>query len=452
VNDSSFSTDKIAAGGRLLKILGVGFGIAVAIGTTIAAGIVRTPGEIAARLPVAWLFIGVWLMGGLYALLGAFSLSELGAMIPRAGGQYVFARRALGEYAGFVVGWSDWVSCCSSVALIAIVIGEYSGDLLPALRNHGVATALGITLLFALLQWRGVRWGSQIQNITAVIKALGFIALVALCFVVGGKPFGGAHPALAIPHGYTLLVGLLLSMQAVIYTYDGWDSIVYFLEEVRDPGREVPRAMIGSVLSILGIYLLLNLGLVYVLTMDQIAGNNFALGLAAQRIFGAHGDTVVRSVMIVSLVSGVNAILMEASRVLFGMSRDGFFSRRGAAVNKGGTPNAALLVSTAVTMAFIATGSFEKVLAVTAFFFVANYTISFISLFVVRRKEPAAVRPYRAWGYPWTTGLALAGSLAFLVSAIAGDTRNSLWAVVILVASYPIYQVSRVLKREEMKR
>src|SRR4029077_2098412 len=105
------------------------------------------------------------------------------------------------------------------------------------------------------------------------------------------------------------------------------------------PGREVPKAMIGSVLSILGIYLLLNVGLVYVLRMDQIAGNNFALGLAAQRIFGAHGETVVRGVMIISLVSGVNAILMEASRVLFGMSRDGFFSRRGATVNKGGTPN-----------------------------------------------------------------------------------------------------------------
>ncbi len=435
------------AAGKLLKILGVGFGIAVAIGTTISAGIVRTPGEIAARLPVPSLFLAVWILGGLYALIGAFSLSELGAMIPREGGQYVFARRALGEYAGFVVGWSDWVSCCSSVALIAIVIGEYSGNLLPGLRDHNKATALTITAVIALLQWQGVRWGSRIQEVTAVFKAVGFVALVVLCFVVGGKSPAFVHLAVAAPRGMTLLLGLLLSMQAVIYTYDGWDSIVYFLEELRDPAREVPRAMIGSVLSILGIYLLLNIGLVYLLPMESFAGNNFVLGVAAQRIFGAYGDAVIRSVMIVSLISGVNAVLLEGSRVLFGMSRDGFFSKRGSSVNAGGTPNVALFLSTAVTMAFIATKGLEAVLAVTSFFFVANYTVSFTSLFVLRRREPDTVRPYRAWGYPWTTGLALAISVAFLASAIAGDTRNSLWAVVVLGASYPVYRASKMLAR-----
>jgi APA family basic amino acid/polyamine antiporter len=438
-------TNKPVAAGKLLRILGVGFGIAVAIGTTISAGIVRTPGEIASRLPVVWLFIGVWAVGGLYALIGAFSLSELGAMIPREGGQYVFARRALGDYAGFIVGWSDWISCSSSVAFVAIVIGEYSAELLPFLHGHAVATSLAITIAIAVLQWFGVRWGSRIQEITAVFKTLGFVALVVLCFVVGGKSAGTTQLALVAPHGITLLVGLLLSMQAVIYSYDGWDSIVYFLEEVRDPAREVPKAMIGSVLSILGIYLLLNIGLVYVVPMGSIAGNNFALGLAAQRIFGVHGNAVIRTVMIVSLISGVNACLLEASRVLFGMSRDRFFSRRAAAVDKGGTPDIALFLSTAVAVAFIATGSVEKVLAVTAFFFVANYAVSFTSLFVLRRREPELARPYRAWGYPWTTGFALAGSLAFLISAIAGDTKNSLWALGLLAASYPIYRLSKML-------
>lgn len=447
--DSEVAATKPAPVGRLLKILGVGFGIAVAIGTTISAGIVRTPGEIAARLHVPWLFLGVWVVGGVYALISSFSLSELGAMIPREGGQYVFARRALGDYAGFVVGWSDWVSNCSSIALIAIVIGEYSGDLLPGLRAHSIATAAGTTLVLTMLQWRGVRWGSGIQEITALLKALGFVALVVLCFTVSGSaPVSPRVPPVA-PHGWAFLVALLLSMQAVIFTYDGWDSIVYFLEEVRDPGREVPRAMIGSVLSILGIYLLLNLGLVYVLPMESFAGNDFALGLAARRIFGVHGDAVIRSVMIVSLVSGVNAILLEGSRILFGMSRDGFFSRRGAAINQGGTPNAALLLTTLTAMAFIITGSFEKVLAVTAFFFVANYTVSFASVFALRRREPQAERPYRAWGYPWTTGLALIVSLAFLASAIAGDTRNTLWALGVLALSYPVYRISMKVTRRD---
>ncbi len=392
-----------------------------------------------------WLFVAVWVVGGLYALIGALSLSELGAMIPREGGQYVFARRALGDYAGFVVGWSDWVSCGSSIAVIAIVIAEYSGDLFPPLRSHAVASASAITIVIALLQWRGVRWGSRIQEITAVLKAVGFVALVVLCFVVGEKSPGISQHTAAVPHGMPLLLGLLLSMQAVIYTYDGWDSIVYFLEEVRDPAKEVPRAMIGSVLSILAIYLLLNVGLVFLLPIQSFAGNNFALGIAAQRIFGAHGNAVIRSIMIVSLISGVNAILLEGSRVLLGMSRDGFFSQRGATINAGGTPNIALLLSTAVTLAFIATGSFEKVLAVTSFFFVANYMTSFISVFVLRWREPETARPYRAWGFPWTTGFALLGSLAFLISAVVGDTKNSVWALIVLAASYPVYRASKML-------
>ena len=444
---SEDAASKPASAGRLLKILGVGFGIAVAIGTTISAGIVRTPGEIAARLHLPWLFLGVWVVGGVYALISSFSLSELGAMIPREGGQYVFARRALGDYAGFVVGWSDWVSNCSSIALIAIVIGEYGGDLLPALRDHATATALSATTVMATLQWRGVRWGSRIQEITAALKALGFVALVVLCFAVGGNSHVSSVTAPPALRAWPSLAGLLLSLQAVIFTYDGWDSIVYFLEEVRDPGREVPQAMIGSVLSVLGIYLLLNIGLIYVMPIESFAGSDFALGLAARRIFGAHGDAVIQAIMIVSLVSGVNAILLEGSRILFGMSRDGFFTRRGAAVNAGGTPNAALLLTTLTAIAFILSGSFEKVLAVTAFFFVANYTVSFASVFVLRRREPQAERPYRAWGYPWTTGLALGVSLAFLCSAIAGDTRNTLWALGVLALSYPVYRASKQLAR-----
>src|SRR4029453_255811 len=130
--------------GRLLRVLGVGFGLAVIIGNTIGAGIFRAPGSIAAQLPHPALFLGVWILGGLYALLGAFSLAELGAMIPRSGGQYVFARYALGEYAGFIVGWSDWLSTCGSAAAVSLVIGEFAGALFPALGGKsGLIAATG---------------------------------------------------------------------------------------------------------------------------------------------------------------------------------------------------------------------------------------------------------------------------------------------------------------------
>src|SRR5216683_7890175 len=157
------SISTVAVRGRLLRVLGVGFGLAVIIGNTIGAGIFRSPGAIALHLPHPWLFLGVWVIGGFYALLGAISLAELGAMIPRSGGQYVFARYALGEYAGFIVGWSDWISTCGSVSLIAIVIGEFSGGLFSALVGEKLEIAAAVAIFFAILQWRGIMLGSQVQ-------------------------------------------------------------------------------------------------------------------------------------------------------------------------------------------------------------------------------------------------------------------------------------------------
>src|SRR5438132_6112934 len=169
--------------GTLLRVLGVGFGLAVTIGGTIGMGILRTPGEVAKQLPTPTLFIGIWIVGGVYALLGAISVAELGAMIPRSGGFYVFAHRALGNYAGFVVGWSDWMSTCATIAVIAMVVAEYSGVLFPALASKTKAIALTTALLFALLQWRGVRWGSFTQNITSLIKVVAFVAFVLFAFL-----------------------------------------------------------------------------------------------------------------------------------------------------------------------------------------------------------------------------------------------------------------------------
>jgi len=171
--------------GRLLRVLGVRFGIAVAIGNSIAAGIVRVPGEIARWLPSPWLFLGVWVVGGTYALLGASSLAELCAAVPRSGGQYNYSRRAMGEYAGFVVGWSDWLSSCGSVAAIALIVGEYSGALIPGISGHVKTIALAVTILFALMQWRGIRWGSGAQIATGVAKTVAFVILVLACFLFG---------------------------------------------------------------------------------------------------------------------------------------------------------------------------------------------------------------------------------------------------------------------------
>lgn len=437
--------------GRLLRVLGVVFGMAVTVGITIGMGILRTPGEVAAQLPNRWLFLGAWLVGGVYALFGAVSVAELGTMIPRSGGFYVFARRALGEYPGFVVGWSDWLSTCGTVAAVALVVGEYAGLLVPALAGRGMEVASGVTVAFALLQWRGVRWGSWSQELTSLLKTLAFAALIAACFVYGGRGAAAVEvqpaQALTVPAGLGLLTAVVLALQGIIYTYDGWYSTVYFGEEVRDTARNVPRAMVGSVLLVIVVYLLFNAALLYVLPLEQLAGQKLAAGAAAEAIFGPRGATVIGVVAIVSLLASVNGNTMTAPRVVYAMSRDRLFWRAASRVNRGGTPTVSLALSTlAAVLLIVYSGTFAKLLAGLAFFFVTNLMLIFLSIFVLRRREPETARPYRAWGYPVTTALALAVSVAFLAGAVWSDTENSLYALGLLALSLPVYLAVRLAR------
>jgi APA family basic amino acid/polyamine antiporter len=430
----------------LLKVLGVGFGLAVAVGNTIGAGIFKTPGVIAEQLPHPWIFLGIWLAGGLYALLGAISVAELGTMIPRSGGQYVFSRYALGEYAGFIVGWSDWISSCGSTAAVALVVGTFSGALIPALAGKGPAIAATVAIAFAVLQWRGIVWGSTIQNLTSLLKALAFFVLIAAGFALGG-----GNGALTSSETYSTsaitIAAIMVSLQAAVYTYDGWAGVIYFSEEVQQPGRDIPRALLGGVLTIAAIYLLVNVTLLYVLPISSIAGKEFAAGEAANVIFGRYGDTVFRCLTIVSMLSAINALHLMATRVIYAMSRDGLFTEKAAVVNVGGTPTVSLFLSAAVAVLFIVFGqTFDSVIIILAFFFVANYILSFISLFVLRFREPDKPRPYRAWGYPVTPALALIGSLLFLAGAIYADLKNSLYALMLLAVSYPVFKLVKLFK------
>ncbi|HSL70003.1 MAG TPA: APC family permease [Longimicrobiales bacterium] len=406
--------------------------MAATIGNTIGAGILRTPGEIAQHLRTPWLFMSVWIAGGLYALLGALSLAELGAMIPKSGGQTVFVRRALGGYAGFVVGWSDWISTCASTALISLVIGEYTGILLPGAPADALL-ALLVALGFGLLHARGVRLAGQTQIVTSAAKAIAFLLLILACFLLGG-----AKPSVATTDTGLSALGVVLALQAVIYTYDGWTGPIYFSEEVRDPGRDIPRAMVAGVLAVMAIYLLTNAGFLYVLPLEQMAGQPLVAATAANTIFGARGELIIRLLTIVSMLSAINALTLMAPRVLYALGDRGLIpsARR---VDERGTPVVALAVSTVVTAAIIATGTVQTVIALAAFFFVANYALSFLSQIVLRRREPETARPYRTWGYPWTTVIVLAGSLAFLVAAVSADTRTAVYSIGLLGLSYPAY-------------
>jgi len=446
-------TDTSDRRGRLHRVLGLAFGVAVLIGNTILIGILRTPGDVAAQLPSPAVFIGVWIIGGLYALLGATSLAEPGAMLARSGGQYPIVRRGLGEYPAFVVGWSDWISTCGPVALGGMVFTEYLEPLVPALAGRRVAAGVALVLLFGLLLWRGIRIGDLSQQILSAAKALAFGSLIAVCLLVPVPAETAALPgaaAGALPSGVALVTAIVLSLQAVIYTYDGWTGPLYFGEETRNPGRAIPRSMVLGVLLVILIYVLVNVAFVRVLGIGRMAGDPFVAASAGKALFGARGDLVIRLLVLISILSGMNACALMASRVLLAMSRDRLLPAALATVNPGGTPSVAHWTSIAVAAGFIITGTVNSVLALCAFFFVANYTLSFLSVFALRRKEPDTPRPWRVPGFPFTTGLALLGSLAFLIGSVVSDWSNSWKSMLLLALSYPVYRF--VVARREVRR
>jgi APA family basic amino acid/polyamine antiporter len=437
------SAAPVVGRGKLLQVLGVSFGVAALIGNTIIVGILRTPGDVAARLPNPALFVGVWVVGGLYALAGTLSLAEAGAMVARSGGQYVIVRRALGEYPGFVVGWSDWISTCAPIALGAMVFTEYLEPLVPGLAGHRVPAGVALVTLFGLLLWRGIRVGDLAQQTLSAIKALVFGGLIAVCLLVP-VPGGAAVTPAALPSGLALVSAIVLAVQAVIYTYDGWTGPLYFCEETRNPGRDVPRSMVLGVLLVIAIYVLVNIAFVRVLGIGRMAGDPFVAASAGQALFGPRGDLVIRLLVLLAILSGMNACALMAPRVILAMSRDRLVPEAFTTINPGGTPTVAHWTSIGVAIGLIVSGTFNTVLALCAFFFVANYLLSFVSVFALRRNEPETPRPWRVPGFPYTTGLAALGSVAFLVGSVLSDWSNSWKSMLLLALSYPIYRAVAV--------
>jgi len=397
---------------------------------------------VAAHLPSTALFIGVWILGGLFALLGAISLAEPGAMLARSGGQYVIVRRGLGEYPAFVTGWSDWISTCGTVALGGMVFMEYLAPLIPGLAGRQVPAGVALVLLFGLLLWRGIRTGDLSQQILSAAKALAFGGLIAVCLLVPVPETTGSSGAAtgATASGIALFTAMVLALQAVIYTYDGWTGPLYFGEETRDPGRGIPRSMVMGVVLVILIYVLVNIAFVRVLGLGRMAGDPFVAASAGKALFGDRGDLVIRLLVLVSILGGMNACALMAPRVLLAMSRDRLLPAALSTVNAGGTPSVAHWTSIAVAAGFIITGTVNSVLALCAFFFVANYTLSFVSVFALRRREPETPRPWRVPGFPFTTGLALLGSLAFLAGSVVSDWGNSWKSLLLLALSYPVYR------------
>jgi len=414
----------------LKRILGFGFGLAVIVGSTLGIGILRAPGLVAGQISTPSIILLLWLAGGLYTLVGAVCLAELGTMLPQAGGYYVYARRAFGDFVGFAVGWTDWVTYCAVLGYVSIGIGEFTAVLVPSLAALVKVVAVAALVGLVALQLAGIRVSSRFQEATTAIKFVAFLAVVIGALVLAPAATAGASSPVPAPS----LVGVVVALQAVVITYGGWQSALYFTEEDRDPDRNLPRSMIAGVASVIVVYVLVNMALLAVLPIPDFARSTLPAADAAQILVGERGRQVITVLSLVSLPPLLNAIMMIGTRILFAMSRDGVLWRRTAAVTAGGTPMAATLVTTGVAVVLIASGTFQKLVAIASIFLVFNYSVCCLALVVLRRREPERPRPFRAWGYPWSAVIVLAGAAAFLVAAVIGDTVNAGEAALLMAA------------------
>ena len=430
-----------APGRGLLRILGLAFGVAVVVGETVGVGIMRTSGETAGRLLDPKLIYLVWAGVGLFVLMVANTFAELATAIPKAGGPYVYVRRAFGDYLGFVSGWSDYAIYVLADAYLAIAASEFLAEIWPGVSAHTSATATTLLVLFAAFNSLGLRASSGAQQLLSLLKVLLLAALVCGAFAYSG-PAPTAH-VLAAGSRAAGFVAIVVSMQTVLEVYGGFNSACYFAEETTDPDRTLPRALLYGVLIIVAIYMAVNAALLHVLSPAELAGSKLAAADALAKVYGAPARIAVAVVALVASLSVLNVCVLLAPRILYAMGRDGLFVSSGAYVTAQGVPLAGVWLSAAGAVLIANMGGFDTLYTATAFLNACGFLLCGAALFVLRRREPALRRPYRAYGYPWVPGIALFISGVLMAVFVVGNTGPSLVAIAVVGVTYPLFRLVR---------
>ena len=427
---------------QLLKLLGVGFGIAVTVGGTIGTGILRKPGPIAAQIGEPWLILLLWLAVGIYALLGVLCAIELAISMPQAGAWYVYARRAFGNYFGFVTGITSWLGTVSALGFGAYTMSEYIALLLPNTELYIQLMSVILLIILTCFHWLGTKSAGRSQEILAVIKAVGLLLFVLICFIFGKNPTpSGLSETLDTTAISLTFISIIGALQAIFYTYDGWHTATYFTEENKDPAKTLPKSMIIGVLMIIFIYLLVNGAILYVLPKEMLMNSKLAAADTISYIFGDGYSKIITLFLMISILGIVNAQIMFAPRVIFSMSRDQLFFKAATRVNAAGTPSVAMPLTAFLSVLLILSGkdTCSKLSDIATFFFVLSYAAGFAALVKLRHTEPTLIRPFKAPWFPYLPYLLILVSVMFLGGAIYTDMQSSKFALIFLLFSYPLY-------------
>jgi len=408
----------------------------VTVGGVIGLGILRGPGEIAEVVTKPSWYLSLWLLAGLFVLLSTAVSAELVGMTPRSGGFYSLIRRAYGPYAGFVIGWADWLTYAADLALKAVVIIEFVAILFPEAAAWSTPLAITVTSLFAIIQLRGIGLGAFIQQSATALVGLGIVVLSLVLFFAGAPVVDTVKP---VPTENSLSDWSLV-VATIIFTYDGWLYASYFSGEIRGGTGAVARSCIKGMVIVIVLYMLLNLALVKSVGLASLAGSDLALARALELAIHPAAGTVIVVAAIVILLSHQNLIYMSGPRVLQALAEDGFLAQRAQKIGKGGNPVFAVLITWLVSVCLILVGGFEFLLLLSVFFFVPLYLALIAGIFILRRREPHAERPYRAWGHPYSTIVCLIGWAIVTVFQAYAERETALYAVAMVAVSWPVYQ------------
>lgn len=414
--------------------------MALVVANMIGTGIFTMTGLLSGQIGDPWWIMGVWLVGGLIAMCGADVYGELGAMMPRAGGEYIYLSRAFHPAAGFLSGWvSLIVGFSAPVAASAIAFGSYVHATVPGIPR--TAAAVVLIALVTALHMASVRWGARLQTAFTVMKVTLLLALV-----IGGLAFGkGSWEHLAASGGAPKVGGLAVALVFVSFAYSGWNGAAYIAGEMKDPGKNLPRALLGGTMIVVVLYLSLNLVFFYAAPAATLSTGVEVGHIAAKALFGPAVGNVVSVLIALALVSSVSAMIMAGPRVYMAMAEDGLFFSAFARRGKGGAPWASVVLQGAIALVLAVTATFEQLLIYIGFTLSLFAALTVLAAFVLRRREPDAERPYRARGWPVTPLLFLSLSLWMAIFSIKSKPLESLSGVATLLIGLVLYVARRKL-------
>lgn len=445
----------------LERRLGVFSATTIVVGSMIGSGVFIAPSITAGYVASPGVWLGLWLLGGALTLLGALSYGELCAMMPHAGGQYVFLREAFGPVVAFLYGWTLFLVIQTGTnAAVAIAFAKYLGGVGLPLGEKDIVFTLGAFALsraqlvavavIALLTWinaRGVTEGAFVQNVFTVLKVGAIAVLVAVGF--GSCRGSTSHfaPVLGTELGQAglkmgFLAAVAVAMSKALFAYDAWNTVTFTAEEIREPQRNLPRALVAGTLATTLAYTAACAVYLYVLPLGRMAAihENRVASEVAGVLFGARGVMLVSIAILVSTFGCVNGLILGGARVLFAMARDRvFFPVAGGVHPARHTPSGALVLQGIWSAVLALSGSYDRLLTYVVFASLAFNALTVAGLMRLRRTRPNLPRPYRAWGYPVTPVAYLLGASFFLVYILVGDPADACIGLGIVALGAPAY-------------